>query len=300
MKNTVIVLLFCLFSTIDVYAQEVQVKTFKELTTDISARTHRRYDMNDEACALVKVQFPNNGASFEGFVVGDAEFKSNEYWVYVSPGSKRLKMHLPGYPTIEIEYATYGIPKLESNVTYCIVLNLPSTGVDVSFNSHIGYNVGGCNAASLSFGTFIGKFNIELFAQLPMSESDEVFWMSANSMPVCFDYKPSYAAGMKLGYAVTDNSIYIVPQIGVSYLGLSESAKEETNLSPAKGANSLALMASVVIRYNCGKQFFIYAEPQYKIAAVKSKGWNILSNASSTIKKWNNGFGCEIGVGVSF
>lgn len=118
MKHFLTILL--LLISISINAQEITVKAFSEEINDLSARTSRRYDINDAACALIKVQYPKPGATFEGMVIGETEFRNGEYWVYVSKGAKRLNIHLPGIQTIKITFADFGINQVQSNTTYSL------------------------------------------------------------------------------------------------------------------------------------------------------------------------------------
>ncbi|MDO5395465.1 MAG: hypothetical protein Q4F07_05820, partial [Bacteroidales bacterium] len=73
-------------------SQELRVDGMRVLTNDLSASVYQRLDNNGHACALVKVVFPKAGAEFEGNVIGATEYRAGEYWVYLTPGSKFLKM----------------------------------------------------------------------------------------------------------------------------------------------------------------------------------------------------------------
>jgi hypothetical protein len=55
---------------------------------DLSASTYERKDLNGQACALVKVQLAAYGAKFEGNVIGEVAYKTGEYWVYMTEGSR--------------------------------------------------------------------------------------------------------------------------------------------------------------------------------------------------------------------
>ena len=85
MKQIVIIL--CLLAAaFDVFGQELTVKSMEVAPMDLSASTQPRNDRNGNPCALVKVQLATQGASFEGSVIGDTEFKKGEYRVYMSAG----------------------------------------------------------------------------------------------------------------------------------------------------------------------------------------------------------------------
>lgn len=69
-----------------VSAQELTVKSFIGVPTDLSAASHIRNDLNGKPCGLVKVQLAMAGAQFEGNVIAPVENKMGEYWVYMTEG----------------------------------------------------------------------------------------------------------------------------------------------------------------------------------------------------------------------
>ena len=75
-----------------VFSQELLVKSMREVTQDLTARTIPCKDMNGLECALVKVLVVGEGVKFSGNIIGNVEYKGNEYWVYMPDGSKRLKV----------------------------------------------------------------------------------------------------------------------------------------------------------------------------------------------------------------
>lgn len=280
--------------------EEVTVKTFKELISDLSARTNRRYDLNDEPCALVKVQYPKAGATFEGSIVGSAEYKNGEYWVYISKGTKRIRIHLPEVPTIVVEFSDYGINQAESNTTYSIYFKFPSD-FEASVYAQGGMLIGSTMGPEIAIGTYLSGFNIELCAMLPMASEQTVYWQNENQAPAGFKYKPSVAFGAKVGYGITTgNSLRITPQLGIRYMSLTETAISNSSLTPAKGANSAAITIGCKVQYMFTKTFGISLTPEYAAAVAKSKGFQALADVSSTIKGWNDGIGAKISVNVEF
>lgn len=94
---------------ISIQAQTLNVKSLVVKTNDITARTLPRKDINGIECALLKVQIVGQGVTFSGNVMGDVEYKGNEYWVYMPNGSKRLKITHPDCLPMEVVFANYGI-----------------------------------------------------------------------------------------------------------------------------------------------------------------------------------------------
>ena len=121
-KKLAIVFFLVLFLCPGIKAQELTVKSFREAGYDLAARTQVRKDINGGDCALLKVQLVASGAQFDGNVIGDISFKINEYWVYMSQGSKRLKVYHPNFLPLEVTFSDYGIDHLESKCTYVLTL----------------------------------------------------------------------------------------------------------------------------------------------------------------------------------
>ncbi len=106
------------FSTFTVSAQELNVTGFRAVPMDLSASTHMRRDANGTPCALVKVVLRAEGASFEGNIVGDTQFRTNEYWVYLTEGTKMLRIkHISANPLM-VKFSDYNINALQSKCTY--------------------------------------------------------------------------------------------------------------------------------------------------------------------------------------
>lgn len=119
----IICMMLVIFS-ISVFSQtELKVESFKQSMSDISARTNQREDPEGEVCALVKVQLPHRNAQFEGNIIGEITFKTNEYWVYMPQKSNQLVIKLQDCTPLKVDFNNYGIPSLESKGTYelCVI-----------------------------------------------------------------------------------------------------------------------------------------------------------------------------------
>lgn len=298
--SNLFVLLFCAA----VHAQdEITVKTFKELTSDLSARTSRRYDMNDEPCALIKIQYPKEGASFEGTVVGEAEFRNGEYWVYVSGGTKRIRLHLPETPTITVEFSDFGIKQAEQNMTYVIEFRFPRQGgkLPISFYAEGGFVAGGMMGAELSLGTYLGGFNLEANAMLPFGATDALYWNNPAKPSVKCSYKPVFLAGGRLGYGIRIGEKFrITPQVGMMFMKTAETVSGSNPSSHASGSFCSSVVAAAKVQFFVTKNLAIALAPEYAIPVMKSEGFNKLADQSSKIAKWNNGIGAKVALSFEF
>ena len=129
MKRICFLILIVLFS-VNVIAQELKVKSFSLSATDISAQTQQRKDLNDEPCALVKVQFVGDILDVEGNVIKPLVKKGNETWAYMTHGSQQMKVLSKDYLPIMVDFSNYGISQVEKNKTYVLVLTKPTGGVE--------------------------------------------------------------------------------------------------------------------------------------------------------------------------
>ena len=104
-----------------VYGQEISIKSFKQNVNDGSA-FHAPIDANGSPCGLIKVQSADPLLFFKGYIVGQVENKTNEYWIYLPKGTDRLTVCHPNYLPIEVLFSSYGVDQVESKATYVMVI----------------------------------------------------------------------------------------------------------------------------------------------------------------------------------
>lgn len=115
-----IVLALTIITTSLVAAQEIEVRSFSPIE-EIMIKPMQRLDANGEICALVKVFVPDSQASFEGSLIGDCDYKTSEYWCYLSPGSKQLKVKYTGCEPLMVDFKG----GLQSKRIYELKLSIP-------------------------------------------------------------------------------------------------------------------------------------------------------------------------------
>ncbi|MDD2637276.1 MAG: PEGA domain-containing protein, partial [Bacteroidales bacterium] len=129
MKTIYLYLIILLLTTIGSFAQSFRVLSFDEDISDLSAVSMERKDVNDQKCAIIKVFTNLDGLFFESRlgIEGDIVKKTGEYWIYVSPREKMLKIIKNGYIPLE-----YSIP---TNIEECKVYKMTLTGDSPTDNS---------------------------------------------------------------------------------------------------------------------------------------------------------------------
>ncbi len=116
-----------LLLSLAVHAQKLTVESM-QVTNDLSASQHRQADRNNEPCGLVKVSLATVGATFEGNVIQPVEYKTGEYWVYMTKGSRELRIKHPNFVPLHVKFADYGIKDIQSLTTYNLTIIMPQIG----------------------------------------------------------------------------------------------------------------------------------------------------------------------------
>ena len=123
-----ILLIIACFLCCNLSAQKLSVESMTALPMDVSASQYERKDLNGQPCALVKVQLATMGARFEGNVVGSADYKTGEYWVYMTEGSYMLSVKHPSFVPLSVNFRDYGISGVQGKTTYRLTLLMPQAG----------------------------------------------------------------------------------------------------------------------------------------------------------------------------
>ena len=121
-----LITIFFLCATAFAGAQEKStgfaVKSFRVLANDVTAFISPVRDLNDEACALIKVVAPADFAFSTPLGIMKREDKTGEIWLYVPKGTKTLTIKHPQWGVLR-DYPL-GM-KLDSHTTYELRLSLP-------------------------------------------------------------------------------------------------------------------------------------------------------------------------------
>ena len=313
------VVLICCFDITVIFGQNLHVQSFVKADRDLSARTNRMDDINGLGCALLKVRLAIDNAKFDG-MIAHVDHKLSEYWVFLTPGAKKINITLNGFLPLEVVFENYNCPKLESLVTYILTIEAPV--VDNSNKKTVENNlqslllkpnevyvegilqVGSYMFFGGAFGLYLSNVNIEASYLAGISESEEIFWNTSSTdraqLPTSYTYKPSGFGG-KVGYGIPfTNMIRFTPQVGFNVISLKGSMKnhrestgiEKTYISTA----SVGAHLHIAIASNIG----VSIAPEYSFGIAKGKAFDTMAEASSKIKNLDGGFNCRLGLNVFF
>ena len=97
-------------------------QTYDTPSNDVSAFIDNVRDLNDEACALMKVEAPSDFAFSTPLGIVKRKDEVGEIWLYLPKGTKMLTLKHPEWGVIR----DYKLDKpLESRMTYELKLNFP-------------------------------------------------------------------------------------------------------------------------------------------------------------------------------
>ena len=118
MKKVFLQLIMCMVAMC-MSAQNIKVTKFERLETDLTANTHgtEKLDQNGEKAALIKIQAPERGFTFDGGSLGIVarEEHEGEIWLYVPRRAKKLTIQHKDYGVLR-DYS-YPVP-VEGARTY--------------------------------------------------------------------------------------------------------------------------------------------------------------------------------------
>lgn len=132
-----------------VMAQELKVKSFSVAINDLSASVETVPDKNGDPCALVKVLLVDSIVKVEGFVLKTKSVSPTEKWVYLSSGTKEVRIMPTHYKPISIYFPDFGVKGLEGKRTY--ILDLEADHPLVLNQSAMSNSFGLANSQDLNF-----------------------------------------------------------------------------------------------------------------------------------------------------
>ena len=138
--GVMITIMFLLLMPFSSSAQDFSVASFRLLPNDVSAFIDNVRDLNDEACALMKVEAPSDFAFSTPLGIVKRKDEVGEIWLYLPKGTKMLTLKHPEWGVIR----DYKLDKpLESRMTYELKLNLPKptiTEIHDTLHLHLSYS----------------------------------------------------------------------------------------------------------------------------------------------------------------
>ena len=111
MRNIFLSLILLFVTISSTLAQELTVKSFKLASSDLTAQTQSRKDLNNRNCAVVKVQIVGELTNRERNVIMPLVKRNNETWVYMQQNDRQMKVITKDYLPLMGTFADYDVEK---------------------------------------------------------------------------------------------------------------------------------------------------------------------------------------------
>ena len=161
--------------------------------------------------------------------------------------------------------------------------------------------IGNMMAFGGTIGCYLGNFNLETSYLYGIGDSETIYWNSKESEPIECTYSPAMNIIGKIGFGIPAGTRFrFTPQFGVNLVMLNEKVTSKSSVNPADGANVVSGLASLRISFAVANHLELVVTPEYAFAMTKSKGFTTLSDLSSKIKGWGDGFNVKFGLALFF
>ncbi|MDE5822442.1 MAG: PEGA domain-containing protein [Paramuribaculum sp.] len=258
-------------------------------------QTERINKVLTDFCDAMIYSIPHANISIDGKAEGKTPLRINRV-----AGNYQVTLSAHGYSTVSKKIRLDGNTK---DITIKLHRNytLPN-----ELYMQVGANMGGMMSMNLGLGAFIQNVNIEGNYLLGLINSDKIYWSDkfGESVPFSAKYKPS-GGNIKVGYGFRLHSrIRVTPQVGCQFISLKETmdgfiSDDYTQWSQyysgvadgsKAGSLSFGLRCNVALTPLLG----LSVSPEYLVGISKSNGFKALSDVSSKIKGYTDGFNCNI------
>lgn len=119
MKKKVLIFVLSLFvHFVDAHKVEVTRFALEAIHTEIPEGW--KMDLNDEPCALVKIQMEDGINKVEGNIIGSPQKMNGETWIYVTEGSKEIKIQPAHSVSFMVSFSDFGIKSLRGKCSYIL------------------------------------------------------------------------------------------------------------------------------------------------------------------------------------
>jgi len=157
-KKLFVLTFFCLTVAIQAMAQGMKVAEFKLLENDLTANTRgtEKMDQNGERAALIKIQTPERGFTFDGGSLGivATEEHAGEIWLYVPRRAQKLIVQHPAFGVMRDFF--YPIP-VSGGRTYEMLIDI-GTGRYTNITSQVAGSTIYVDGENLGTGPVYNKY----------------------------------------------------------------------------------------------------------------------------------------------
>ena len=109
--------LWLLLLPLTIMGQKIEVVRFS-LENSENMYVHWAEDLNGAPCALIKIRINDDIDKIEGNIIGVPQKKQDETWIYVTDGSKLIKIYPHKNASFSVKFADFGIKVVKGKCSY--------------------------------------------------------------------------------------------------------------------------------------------------------------------------------------
>lgn len=220
---------------------------------------------------------------------------SNRYSEHrLTTGKYRITAHKSGYSKYD------KIVDLDSsNPIIDIKLN-PIMNDPYEFYIEGNYRLGNSTSVGGTIGFYWNNVNFDISYQGGTGNEEFLYWSEEGEKPCKFSYSISSIFTTKIGYGIPIGSrLRITPQLGIYHVSITEKNLHDDLYGISYvvlDGNSQSLIVSSRVSFALSKHWGISISPEYLVPIKQSKGFKRLSDVSTKIKGWGEGFNVNLGL----
>ena len=268
MKSKSLLLLLFFGFSIALNAQNIHVKSFQALPTDMTAASDlngKRIDQNGQVAALIKVMTTETGFVFEGGTLGivDAQQRVGEIWVWVPRASRKitiLHQQLGGL-------RDYRYPiEIESGCTYEMVLSVTTATPETVIKEDVPFQI-------LSFEVIPHNATLEV--------NDQIWELDRDGKAMKMVHLDTYTYRVQAkGYQPDAGKITITDPNNPQIVKIKLCSKSAINGEYSVSSSKQVLFSKGNLQYQASTNTWRFAEHQ----------WDCVGEANKNISETNNGW----------
>ncbi|MBO5703838.1 MAG: PEGA domain-containing protein [Bacteroidaceae bacterium] len=192
------------------------------------------------------------------------------------------------------------IVELDSSNPFIDIKLYPIMNDPYEFYIEGNYRLGNSTSVGGTMGFYWNNVNFDISYQGGTGNEEFLYWSEEGEKPYKFSYSISSIFTTKIGYGIPiGRRLRITPQLGIQHISITEKElNDDVNglSSVVVDSNCQSLIVSSRISIALSKHWGMSISPEYLVPIKQSKGFKHLSDASTKIKGWGEGFNVNLGL----
>ena len=192
------------------------------------------------------------------------------------------------------------VVELDSSNPFIDIKLYPIMNDSYEFYVEGNYRLGNLTSVGGTIGFYLNNVNFDISYQGGIGNEEFLYWRQGNNKPYKFSYLLDGVFTTKIGYGIPIGGRFrITPQLGIQHISITEKAlNDDINglSSVVVDCNCQSLIISSRISIALSKHWGCSVSPEYFVPITQSEGFECLSDVSTSIKGWGEGFNVNLGL----